>query len=110
MGQISQFDIYWVNLDFTRGSDIAKTRPCVIVSPDELNDHLRTVIIIPITSSVKGYPYRVRCFLSGKAGEIATDQIRTVDKSRIDTSKLLGRLLTTERENLQEVLNEMFCR
>jgi mRNA interferase MazF len=103
---VRQFDIYWVNLDPTQGSEIAKIRPCVVVSPDELNASLRTVIVIPITSTVKAYPFRVPC----AKGEIAADQIRTVDKSRINAAKRYARLSDDEIENLQDVLNEMFCR
>lgn len=104
-----QFEVYWVDLDPTQGSEIAKKRPCVIVSPDDLNEYLRTVIVIPITSTIKNFPFRVQCLIAGKQGEIAADQIRTVDKSRIDTKKCLGQLLNNEREQLQDVLSEMFC-
>lgn len=109
MGKINQFDVYWVNLDPTKGSEISKKRPCVVVSPNELNDYLRTVIVIPVTSTIKGYPFRVRCYISGINGEIAADQIRTVDKSRIDANNCIGCLLSNEKEQLQDVLNEMFC-
>lgn len=80
---VKQFEIYWVDLNPTIGAEMRKVRPCVIVSPKELNDHLGTVIIIPVTSSVHGYPYRVGCHIMGRNGEIATDQIRTVDKRRL---------------------------
>lgn len=111
MGRIRQFDIHWVELDPTQGSEIAKRRPCVVVSPDELNDFLRTVIIIPVTSTIKRYPFRVRCSIAGKTGEIATDQIRTVDKSRIMTSKrLIDHLMPDEITNLQNILYEMFVK
>ncbi|MDR3350337.1 MAG: type II toxin-antitoxin system PemK/MazF family toxin [Prevotellaceae bacterium] len=109
MGRIKQFDIFWIGLDPTAGSEMAKTRPCVVVSPNELNDHLRTVIILPVTSTIKDYPFRVPCSISGKNGEIAVDQIRTVDKARINTSKPLGHLSVVEIATLQDALNIMFC-
>lgn len=105
--EINQYDVFWVILDPTVGSEIAKTRPCVIISPDELNEYLRTVIIAPLTSTVKNYPYRVECTISGKKGSIALDQIRTVDKRRI--TDLLGHLKQSEIENVKSVLMEMFC-
>lgn len=75
--------VYWVNLDPTRGSEIQKTRPCVVVSPDDLNDHLRTVIIAPVTSGGRAYPWRVDCRVQQKRGRIALDQLRTVDRERL---------------------------
>jgi mRNA interferase MazF len=110
MGRLTQFDIFWIGLDPTEGSEMAKTRPCVVVSPDELNNYLRTVIIIPITSTIRGYPFRVPCSVSGKNGEIAVDQIRTVDKTRIHASKRLGHLSFSEIAALRDVLSEMFCK
>ena len=110
MGRLKQYDVFWIGLNPTTGSEMAKTRPCVVVSPDELNDHLRTVVIIPITSTIRGYPFRVPCSISGKNGEIAVDQIRTVDKARIYASKPLGHLSSLEIATLRDVLNEMFCK
>lgn len=75
---VNQYDAYWVDLNPTIGAEMQKIRPCVIVSPQELNEHLDTVIIVPVTSSIHGYPYRVKCQLMGRDGEIATDQIRTI--------------------------------
>jgi mRNA interferase MazF len=75
--------VYWVNLDPTRGSEIQKTRPCVVVSPDELNAHLRTVLIAPVTSGGRAYPWRVECRVQQKRGRIALDQLRTVDRERL---------------------------
>ena len=80
---VKQYDVYWVDLNPTIGAEMQKIRPCVIVSPKELNEHLDTVIIIPITSAIHGYPYRVRCHIMSRDGEIATDQIRTIDKRRL---------------------------
>ena len=104
---VSQFDIYWVDLNPTIGAEMQKIRPCVIVSPKELNDHLDTVIIVPVTSAIHGYPYRVRCHIMGRDGEIATDQIRTIDKRRLKNR--IATLTAGETESLQNVLRQMFC-
>lgn len=104
---VSQFDIYWVDLNPTIGAEMQKIRPCVIVSPKELNDHLDTVIIVPVTSAIHGYPYRVRCHIMGRDGEMATDQIRTIDKSRLKNR--IATLTAGETESLQDVLRQMFC-
>jgi mRNA interferase MazF len=104
--EVKQYEVYWTNLDPVQGSEIAKTRPCAVISPDELNRHLRTVIVAPLTSTVKSYPYRVTCTLSGKIGEIALDQIRTVDRSRI--CAYIGRLNKFEAEDIRKVLRNMF--
>lgn len=84
-----------------------KIRPCVIVSPKELNDHLDTVIIVPVTSAIHGYPYRVRCRIMGRDGETATDQIRTIDKRRLKSR--IATLTADEMESLHDVLRQMFC-
>ena len=84
-----------------------KIRPCVIVSPKELNDHLDTVIIVPVTSAIHGYPYRVRCHIMGRDGETATDQIRTIDKRRLKSR--IATLTADEMESLHDVLRQMFC-
>ena len=94
-----QYDVCWVELDPTQGSEIAKTRPCVVVSPDELNALLNTVVVVPLTSTLRGYPFRVQCVVAGKKGELAIDQIRAVDKSRLK-SNILGRLSYVEIDTL----------
>jgi mRNA interferase MazF len=104
---VNRYDVHWVELDPTRGSEIAKTRPCVIVSPNELNKHLNTIIIIPITSTLRNYPYRVRCTLMGKEGEIVTDQIRSVDRGRLRGK--IGELNQKEIDQLQDILSQMLC-
>lgn len=104
---VNQFDIYWVDLNPTIGAEIQKIRPCVVVSPKELNRHLATVVIIPITSAIHGYPFRVLCRIDGRDGEIVIDQIRSVDKSRL--KKKIASLSQVERENLQDILRQMFC-
>ena len=99
---ISRFEVYFVNLDPTRGSEINKGRPCVVVSPNEMNKYLRTVIIAPMTSTLKGYVSRVECKFKGKKGEIALDQVRTVDRGRL-TSKL-GSI---NEDTANEVINRL---
>ena len=103
--EIVQYAIVLVNLDPTLGSEIQKTRPCVVVSPNEMNKHLNTIIIAPMTSSLKEYPTRVAVKHNSKKGMIALDQIRTVDKKRI--LKVLGKLNKTEIQSIKEVLKEM---
>jgi mRNA interferase MazF len=103
---VTRFDIYLVDLEPTRGSEIRKTRPCVIISPDEMNRPLRTVIIAPLTSTRKGYPSRVSCQFENKAGEIVLDQIRTVDKTRL--AKRLGTLDLPTQGTVTARLVEMF--
>lgn len=103
---IERFSVYWVNLDPTVGSEINKTRPCIVVSPDELNDSLSTVIIVPLTTVLRSYPWRVRCNVAGKEGSAAIDHIKTIDKSR------LGDYITSLRQSeinaLKSALIEMF--
>jgi mRNA interferase MazF len=104
---VRQFDVYWVDLNPTIGAEMQKIRPCVIVSPKELNNHLDTVIIAPITSAVHGYPYRVACRIMERDGEIATDQIRTIDKRRLKNR--ITTLTTVEIAKMQDVFRQMFC-
>ena len=80
---VNRFDVYLINLDPTVGSEIQKTRPCLIVSPDEMNRHIRTVIVAPMTTADKDYPTRVSCKFKKKKGQIVLDQIRTIDKTRL---------------------------
>lgn len=80
---VKRYDVYWISLDPTQGSEIAKTRPCVVASPDDLNQSLRTVVVIPITSTTKSYPWRVECTVKNKNGWIATDQIHVMDKTSL---------------------------
>ncbi len=104
---VEQYDIYWTKLDPTQGGEMAKTRPCVVISPTGLNKHLKTVIVIPITSTIRNVSFRVHCFLSGREGEIAVDQIRSIDKGRL--KRKIDKLSNKEIDKLREVLNEMFC-
>lgn len=104
--EIVQYAIVLVNLDPTLGSEIQKTRPCVIVSPNEMNKYLNTVVILPMTSSLQEYPTRIPVNYNDKRGMIAIDQIRTVDKKRI--IKLLGKLNKTEIKITKDVIKETF--
>ncbi|WP_341885329.1 type II toxin-antitoxin system PemK/MazF family toxin [Synechococcus sp. UW140] len=100
-------DIFLVALNPTRGSEIRKTRPCVIVSPDDLNSHLRTFIVAPLTTGGHPYPFRVRCTFDGKDGRVVADQLRAVDRERL--VKQLGRLSETTLNELLGVLQAMFA-
>ena len=100
-------EVYLVQLDPTRGSEIHKTRPCLVVSPDELNHHLRTVIVAPMTTGGHAYPWRVQCRFQGRGGFVAIDQLRTVDTERL--VRRLGRLAPTPLQAVLAVLQEMFA-
>ena len=102
-----RFDVYLANLDPTVGSEIKKTRPCVVVSPDEMNRHIRTVIVAPMTSAKKDYPTRVACRFKRKQGQIVLDQIRTLDKSRL--VKKLGTIDAKSQSDVVAVLQRMFA-
>ncbi len=104
---VRRFEVHLISLDPTKGSEIRKTRPCVIISPDEMNKHIRTIIIAPMTSTIKNYPTRVTTIFQGKKGKIVLDQIRTVDKSRL--IKKLGSISSSAEEKVLSVLQEMFA-
>jgi mRNA interferase MazF len=104
---IERFNIFLVRLDPATGAETAKTRPCVIVSPDELNRAVATVIIAPMTTVRRGWPTRVEIHFQNKTGEIALDQIRAVDKSRL--VKRLGKLDAATTNAVLDVLGEMFA-
>ncbi len=103
---VRRFDVYLVNLDPPVGSEIQKTRPCAVVSPDESNKHIATVIIAPMTTRGTTYPTRVLCEFQGKDGQVVLDQLRTVDKARL--VRRLGRLSAAEQKQVLAVLAEMF--
>lgn len=103
---MKQFDVYLVSFDPAVGAEIMKTRPAVIVSPDAMNKHLKTVIVAPLTHTVKGYPSRVTSMFSGQNGEIVLDQLRAVDKSRL--VKKQGSLDKTTAPNIKLILQTMF--
>lgn len=104
---ITRGQVYLVRLDPTLGSEIKKTRPCVVVSPDELNDHLRTVIVAPMTTGGRAYPWRPRCRFQGRAGFVALDQLRTVDAERL--AKPLGLLEAATVVAVLQRLQDMFA-
>ena len=103
---VGRFGIYLVNLDPVVGSEIRKTRPCVVISPDVMNTHLATVIIAPMTTKGRQYPSRVPCEFGGKSGHVVLDQIRTVDKTRL--TKKLGTLDEATQAAVLLALSEMF--
>lgn len=104
---IKRFDVQLVNLDPAVGSEIQKTRPCLVISPDEMNRHINTVTVAPLTSSGRDYPTRVSCKFQGKVGQVVLDQVRTVDKARL--VKKLGRIGTQTQTEVLRVLGEMFA-
>ena len=104
---VKRFEVYLVNLDPTIGREIQKTRPCLIISPDEMNDHISTVIVAPMTTKGKDYPTRVKCQFEGKKGQIVLDQIRTVDKIRL--VKKLGKITASTRKEVLVILLDMFA-
>jgi mRNA interferase MazF len=104
---VSRFDVFLVRLDPAEGHEIQKTRPCLIVSPDEMNRHIGAVIIAPMTTRGTPYPTRVPVTFQGKAGQIVFDQIRTVDKRRL--LKCLGRVSDATARKVLSVLGEMFA-
>ena len=104
--ELKQYQIVLVNLDPTIGSEVKKTRPCVIFSPNEMNKHLQTIVIAPITSSSKNYPTRVEIKGNKTKGWVMIDQIRTVDKRRI--SKIFGKLSEKEIQKIKNVIKETF--
>lgn len=100
-------DVFLVALDPTRGSEICKTRPCVVVSPDELNAHLRTLIVAPLTTGGRSYAFRVPCRFAAKSGQVVLDQLRTVDRERL--VRRLGRLGPGTLSTVLARLQEMFA-
>ncbi|VAX27516.1 Death on curing protein, Doc toxin [hydrothermal vent metagenome] len=102
-----RYEVYLVNLNPTVGSEIKKTRPCVIISPNEMNKNISTIIIVPLTSTKRNYPTRVNCRIQGKHGQIVLDQIRTVDKRRL--VKKIDTVNKRIQIKLHEVLNEIFA-
>jgi mRNA interferase MazF len=106
MDLVKQYDVYLVILDPTIGSEIKKTRPCVIVSPDEMNQYLDTIIIAPLTSKIHGYPTRIPVTVKNKKGEIVLDQIRSIDKRRLlhRIDHLTDRVIRQIKNIIQEML------
>ena len=108
---MKQYQIFWVDLDPTVGAEMNKLRPCVIVSPDDMNDHIKTVIVVPLTSTQRGLPTRVLIKASTQSGlrndsYAALDQIKTIDKSRV--SNKTGEISEEEKHAISDILKEMF--
>jgi mRNA interferase MazF len=104
---IKRFDVFLVNLDPTVGHEINRSRPCLIITPDEMNKYIDTVMVAPMMTRGRPYPSRLPCTFQGKSGEIVPDQIRTIDKSRL--IKRLGRINPETQSAVLSVLNEMFA-
>jgi len=105
---VERFDVFLIMLDPARGMEIQKTRPCIVISPDEMNRHIGTVLVAPMTTHMRNYPSRVACVFGGKGGQIVLDQIRAVDKSRL--VKRLGRIDESTQSAVLEVLARMFAK
>jgi len=103
--EIGQYEVFLINLDPTIGHEIKKTRPCVVISPDEMNSNIQTIVIAPMTTKSHDYPTRVKVKFQSKSGWIVLDQIRTVDKRRF--VKKLGRITRSEIEKVKYVIKEM---
>ena len=103
---MKRFDVYLINLDPTLGREIKKTCPCLIISPDEMNEYISTVIVAPMISRIREYPTRVNCVFQGTKGQIVLDQIRTVDKIRL--IKKLGVIDDQAQYEVIRILQEMF--
>jgi len=103
----SRFDVFLVRLDPTEGREIRKTRPCLVISPDEMNQHIDTVIVAPMTTRGRSYPTRVPVRFKGKSGQIVLDQIRTVDKSRL--VKRMGKIDESTQRHILALLAELFA-
>ena len=104
---MKRFEVYLITLDPTRGSEIRKTRPCLVISPDEINRHLSTVIVAPMTTTRRGYPTRIEVQFAGKEGDIALDQLRTVDRTRL--VRRLGQIDEALAREVANRLVEMFA-
>ena len=103
-----QDQVWLVTLDPTEGVEIQKTRPCLVISPDEMNRHLRTVIIAPMTTVIRPYPTRVRVRFQGKLGQVVLDQLRAVDRQRL--VRMLGKVSAKTAQSVSATLLEMFSR
>ena len=104
---VNRFDVYLINLDPTIGSEIQKTRPFVIISPDEMNRHIHTVIVAPMTTAGREYPTRIKCEFKEKKGQVVVDQIRTIDKKQL--IKKLGSLDSETQSKVISVLQRLFA-
>ena len=106
--EIKRFQVYLVNLDPALGHEIQKTRPCLVISPNEMNEHIPTLIVAPMTTKGRDYPTRVNCSFQGKKGQVVLDQIRTIDKKRL--VKKLGTIDNRSQDRVLKILHEMFAK
>ena len=104
---VKRFDVFLINLNPTKGHEIQKVRPCLVISPDEMHQHISTVIIAPMTTKGRNYPTRIACVFQGKKGQIVLDKIRTVDKTRL--VKKLGTITMSARSSVLATLKEIFA-
>ena len=104
---VARFEVYLVRLDPTEGHEVRKTRPCVVISPDEMNRHIGTVIVAPLTTKGRPYPTRVPVRFQRKSGQVVLDQIRTIDKMRL--VRRLGKISDRAAREVLTVLGEMFA-
>jgi mRNA interferase MazF len=104
---VHRFEVYLVALDPTKGHEIKKTRPCAVISPDEMNAHISTVIVAPMTTKGRPYPTRIPCRFKRKSGQVVLDQIRTVDRARL--VRKLGSLAPNTQKDILSALSEMFA-
>jgi len=104
--EVNRFEVFLVTLDPTVGHEIKKTRPCVVISPDEMNHNIGTIIVAPMTTKGRNYPTRIDCTFQGVEGQVVLDQIRTIDKARL--VKKLGQLSQTSGDRILDILTEMF--
>lgn len=102
MDMVKRFEVYFIDLNPTIGSEINKIRPCVIISPNEMNNALNTVIIAPLTSTIKAYPMRVNCKVDGKKGQVALDHLRSIDKRR-----LKAKLASVDKHTQEEIIETL---
>lgn len=105
--EVTRFDVFLVGLDPAKGREIKKTRPCLVISPDEMNEHISTVIVAPMTTKGRAYPTRIGCTFQGKEGQVVLDQLRTVDKGRL--VRKLGRITSPTGNKVLDGLQEMFA-
>lgn len=106
--EINQYELFWVNLDPVINREMKKTRPCVVLSPNEMNTHLGTIIIAPLTSTIRNYPTRIKIQLNNKESMIALDQLKTIDKVRLQNK--IGKLNTATISLVKKTIEEMFVK
>ena len=101
-----QSSIYWFDPEPVKGSEIRKVRPCIVVSPDEMNEHIQTVIVVPLTSTIQAWPFRITLSILGQKSSAACDQVRAIDKSRLTAR--IGSLKSADKDRLFGVLQSIF--